>query len=106
MYPAPPRAITIYIAGRKQLWLHLKDVPWAIKYMFIQQLLKGIDVVASDDEGPDHDEKPAAAEDSQCSTHDSTLSVAEDSQCSTSSLSVAKDIPAHCHVSREWDEAP
>ena len=61
--------------------------------LFIQQQLKGVKVVDSDHEGPDHDEKPEVAEDSQCSTHDSTLPVAEDS-------------PAHGHVSREWDEAP
>ena len=88
------RGISIYISNnRKQLWLHLNDVEWAIRYMFIQQQNNQIVVVARGDEGPGHDEKPEVADDSQCSTHDSTLSVKE-------------AIPAHLHVSREWDEAP
>ena len=58
----PPEAVTghvttrnirIFIEAYNQLWLHQDDIDWMLRYIYIQQQLKGVDVVASDDEGPD-----------------------------------------------------
>ena len=35
------------------LWLHSDDLEWLIRFLVIQQQLKGVPVVAEDDEGPD-----------------------------------------------------
>ncbi len=35
------------------LWIHSDDLEWLIRFLVIQQQLKGVPVVAEDDEGPD-----------------------------------------------------
>ena len=46
------REIRLYILDRKQLWLHIDDVPWAVKWMYIQVQLKGVPLVDDDSSGP------------------------------------------------------
>ena len=46
------RKIRLYIADRKQVCLHLQDVDWAVKYMYAQNVLKGVGVVPGDSAGP------------------------------------------------------
>ena len=46
------RSVRIYIIDRKQVWLQIDDVPWAMKYLYVQNLLKGVPLVAPDSEGP------------------------------------------------------
>ena len=46
------RSIQLLIEDRRQVWLRLEDVPWAVKYLYIQHLLKGVPLVAPDSQGP------------------------------------------------------
>ena len=51
--PVTYRHIRLYIETYSKVLLHKDDIGWCIRYMYIQQQLKGVAVVASDDEGPD-----------------------------------------------------
>ena len=55
------REITLYVVGRKQVWLHLDDVDWAVRYLFMQYSLKGVPVVPADSMGPQHDSSEAGS---------------------------------------------
>ena len=46
------RNVTLLIQDRKTVWLLLEDVDWAIKYMYAQNMLKGVASVSPEDEGP------------------------------------------------------
>ena len=46
------RTVTVYVQDRKQIWLSVDDVAWAVEYLYKQNSLKGIPVVAADDAGP------------------------------------------------------
>ena len=46
------RTVKLYRVDRKQLWLELKDVPWAIRFLYLQNLHQGVPAVSNDDEGP------------------------------------------------------
>ena len=46
------RKISVYIEDRKQIWLDLADVEWAVQYLYIQNLLKGVPLVPDDSTGP------------------------------------------------------
>ena len=46
------RSIQLWIMDRRQVWLRMSDVPWAVKYLYIQGLLKGVPLVAPESEGP------------------------------------------------------
>ena len=46
------KSILLFIVDRKQIWLRLSDVPWAVKYLYIQSLMKGVPMVADDSHGP------------------------------------------------------
>ena len=35
------RKIRLYIEDRQQIWLDLEDVVWAVRYLYIQNLLNG-----------------------------------------------------------------
>ena len=48
-----PRAVNVFVEGSGMLWLHSDDLEWLIRFLVIQQQLKGVPVVAEDDEGPD-----------------------------------------------------
>ena len=46
------RTVRLHIVDRQQIWLHIDDVEWAIRYLFAQnQFKKGIPLVTDDDEG-------------------------------------------------------
>ena len=54
--PNIDRMVSVYLDGTKKIWLHLDDLPWLIRSVYIEQQLKGVAVVPSGDEGPDaHD---------------------------------------------------
>ena len=46
------RSIQLYVATRKEVWLRLEDVPWAVMYLYLQASLKGVPLVAPDSVGP------------------------------------------------------
>ena len=46
------RPVKLFIVDRKTIWLALNEVQWAVKYMYDQQHLKGVPLVAPDDAGP------------------------------------------------------
>ena len=46
------RIIQLYVVDRKQLWLDLDDVEWAVRFLYMQFSLKGVPVVSPDDTGP------------------------------------------------------
>ena len=46
------RTIQLWIVDRRQVWLRISDVPWAVKYLFIQALLKGVPLIPPDAVGP------------------------------------------------------
>ena len=46
------RKIRIYIEDRRQIWLDLADVEWAVRYLYIQNHLKGVPLIADDSTGP------------------------------------------------------
>ena len=46
------RQIKLYVADRKTSWLHVDDVSWAVQYLCVQHLLKGVPLVPDDSTGP------------------------------------------------------
>ena len=46
------RPLKLFIADRKTVWLSIDDVAWAVQYLYDQQHLKGIPLVADNDAGP------------------------------------------------------
>ena len=46
------RTIQLYVVDRKQVWLDLDDVEWALRFLYMQYMLKGVPVVSPDDTGP------------------------------------------------------
>ena len=46
------RTIQLYVVDRKQVWLDLDDVEWALRFLYMQFALKGVPVVSPDDTGP------------------------------------------------------
>ena len=46
------RKIKVYIQDRKQIWLDIQDVEWALRYLYVQHLLKGVPLVLEDSTGP------------------------------------------------------
>ena len=48
----PVRTIRLWIVDRQQIWLHMDDVEWAVKYLFVQNQLKGVPFVHDDSTGP------------------------------------------------------
>ena len=46
------RTIQLYVVDRKQVWLDLDDVEWALRFLYMQFVLKGVPVVSPDDAGP------------------------------------------------------
>ena len=46
------RNVTLLIQDRKTVWLLLEDVDWAVKYLYAQNMLKGVAGVPPEDEGP------------------------------------------------------
>lgn len=46
------RNIRLYIEDRVQIWLDLADVEWAVRFLYVQNLLKGIPLITEDSTGP------------------------------------------------------
>ena len=46
------RNVTLLIQDRKTVWLLLEDVDWAVKYLYAQNMFKGVASVPPEDEGP------------------------------------------------------
>ena len=48
------RTIQLYVVDRKQVWLDIDDVEWALRFLYMQFALKGVGVpvVYPDDSGP------------------------------------------------------
>ena len=46
------RNIQLYVVDRKQVWLDIDDVEWALRFLYMQYVLKGVPVVSPDDTGP------------------------------------------------------
>ena len=47
--------ITMYVEDRKTIWLCIDDVEWAIRYLYVQHILKGVPLVSPDSQGPSSD---------------------------------------------------
>ena len=46
------RNIRLYIEDRVQVWLDLTDVEWAVRFLYVQNLLKGVPLIPEDSTGP------------------------------------------------------
>ena len=46
------RKVRVYIEDRKQIWLDIADVEWAVRYLYIQNHLKGVPLIPDDSVGP------------------------------------------------------
>ena len=55
------RTIQLYVVDRKQVWLDLDDVEWALRFLYMQFVLKGVPVVSPDDAGPSFLTPPRSA---------------------------------------------
>ena len=42
------RKVRLYITDRRSLWLDLADVEWAVRYLYVQNLLKGVPLIPED----------------------------------------------------------
>ena len=47
------REVAVYLEGSGKLWIKKEELNWLIRTLYIQQQLKGVGIVASDDEGSD-----------------------------------------------------
>ena len=36
------RTIQLYVVDRKQVWLDIDDVEWALRFLYMQYVLKGV----------------------------------------------------------------
>ena len=46
------RRVKLLIEDRRQVWLHLDDLAWALQYLYVQNMLKGVPLVDPDSAGP------------------------------------------------------
>ena len=46
------RKIRLYIEDRLKVWLHIDDVPWGVKWMYMQYVVKGDPLAATDSSDP------------------------------------------------------
>jgi hypothetical protein len=46
------RNVSVYVEDRKTIWISIDDVAWAVQYLYTQNQLKGIPMVAANDAGP------------------------------------------------------
>ena len=42
------RQIRLYVVDRSVVWLHMNDLEWAMRYLYVQNLLKGVPLVPDD----------------------------------------------------------
>ena len=45
------RNVPVYVEGRKTIWLSIDDVAWVVQYVYTQNQLKAIPMVAANDAG-------------------------------------------------------
>ena len=45
--------VLLYIVDRQQIWIDSNNVDWAVRYLYAQNILKGVPLVDGDDQGPD-----------------------------------------------------
>ena len=43
--------IKVYVEDRKQIWIALADVEWAVRYLYIQKRLNGVPLIPDDSTG-------------------------------------------------------
>ena len=61
------REVRLYVKDRDTIFLHIDDVEWAVRFLFMQSQLKGVPLVQDDSIGPCHprsgiaDAQPAVA---------------------------------------------
>ena len=46
------RRVRLHVQDRKTIWLHIDDVEWAVRFLFMQSHLKGVPLVRDDSTGP------------------------------------------------------
>ena len=46
------RRIALYIQDRLTIWLDIHDVPWAVRFLYVQNMLKGVPLLQGDSSGP------------------------------------------------------
>ena len=46
------RTVKLYCIDTRQIWLELKDVPWAIRFLYLQNKHQGVPAISDDDVGP------------------------------------------------------
>ena len=46
------RKIKLYVVDRRQIWHCIDDVEWAVRYLYTQNLLKGVPLVSDDSPRP------------------------------------------------------
>ena len=44
--------VTLYIHDRQQIWIDVDNLDWAVRYLYAQNLLRGVVLVSEDDTGP------------------------------------------------------
>jgi hypothetical protein len=49
------RQISMLIEDRKTIWLCTEDIGWAVSYLWVQNMLKGVPLVPADSQGPSDD---------------------------------------------------
>ena len=54
------REVRLYVKDRNTIWLHIDDVEWAVRFLFMQSHLKGVPLVTDDSPGP-CDPRPRSA---------------------------------------------
>ena len=55
------RDVTLYVRDRKTIWICIDDVEWAIRYLYAQNMLKGVPLLAPNSRGPGADDGPSCA---------------------------------------------
>ena len=46
------RTVALYVVDRKQIWLDIKDIAWAIRFLYVQHWFQGVPAVSPDSTGP------------------------------------------------------
>ena len=67
------RTIKVYCLDPRQLWLDIKDVPWAIRFLYLQNLHQGVPAVSNDDEGPISSSSTSAVAEQQPASDQSSV---------------------------------
>ena len=44
--------VSLYIVDRQQVWIDYTNMDWAVRYLYVQNLLRGVPLVDPNDAGP------------------------------------------------------